>query len=105
MSLPWAFAIAATSAAALGYLAWTDPKRRRAFRFPAAVGRRPRVALAALICSGAVAAAILGAGGFFIWLGAASVFGWAVAATPPGRAEDRLRALTRRLGKCATGSE
>ena len=74
------------SVAALAYLAATDPKRRRAFRLPAAERRYPLAAWAAGLLPGVLVGAVAGAGWFFVWLGAASVLGWGVAALAPGQA-------------------
>jgi hypothetical protein len=82
-------AAAAVSLAAVGYLAATDSKRRRAFRLPP-VGRRYAGAAWALALSpGALLPFASGAGGFCVWLGAVAVGGWAIAATPPGRTPGR----------------
>jgi hypothetical protein len=86
MSLLSALAGTAVSLAALGYLASSDPKRRRAFRLPAPERRYAGAAWAAALAPGAFVAAIGGAGSVFVWLGATSILGWGIAALPPGRA-------------------
>lgn len=73
----------AVSFAAIGYLAATDPKRRSAFRLPAAPRRHPRLAWTALLVPGAVVAGLAGGGGFLAWFGAVTVVGWTVAAVRP----------------------
>jgi hypothetical protein len=82
--LPATLAGTAMSLAALGYLAATDPKRRRSFRLPAPERRHPGAAWIAALAPGALVGAVGGAGAFFVWLGTASVLGWGVAAAPPG---------------------
>jgi hypothetical protein len=89
MSLLAVLAGSAASLAALRYLASTDPKRRRAFRLPPPKERHPRAAWTAVVASGALVATIAGAGGFFVWLGAVTVLGWAIAASRPERRPDR----------------
>lgn len=83
------------SAARLAILAAEDPKRRRAHGLPAAAPPRRRAdALAlALVAVPGLGLALLGdAAGFPRWLGAVSVAGWAVAATPPARAKAAVSA-------------
>ncbi|MFO1210737.1 MAG: hypothetical protein U1E40_16225 [Amaricoccus sp.] len=85
------------SLAALGHLASTDPKRRRVFHRPAPRRRRAGAAWAAALLPGAAAAAVSGAGGFFVWFGAVSVCGWALAAARPGQATELCRAVRDRI--------
>ena len=73
------------SLAALGYLAATDPKRRRAFRLPTAKRRRAGLAWAAALLAGALVPVWSGGGGFLIWFGATTVTGWGLAAISPER--------------------
>jgi hypothetical protein len=73
------------SLAALAHLAATDPKRRRAFRLPEPAPRRPGVVWAAALLPGLLLPVSAGAGGFFVWLGAVAVLGWAIAALSPNR--------------------
>jgi hypothetical protein len=73
------------SLAALAHLAATDPKRRRAFRLPEPGPRRPGVVWAAALLPGLLLPVSAGAGGFFVWLGAVAVLGWAIAALSPNR--------------------
>lgn len=92
------------SLAAFGYLAATDPKRRRVFRLAPATRRRPRLAWAIALLPGLALPVIGGAGAFFVWLGAVSVAGWAVAAVSPTRAADwahRLREASVALRRAA----
>lgn len=73
--------------AAIGRLAATDPKRRRAFALAPFDGRRHAATLVALALGPGVV--LLGGGfgaGFLIWLGATTVAGWAIAAASPQRA-------------------
>jgi len=71
---------------ALAYLAATDPKRRRVVdQPPLDTRRRTLLALTATIGPGILLAFIGDAAGFVIWLGAASVGGWGVAAATPER--------------------
>ena len=83
----------AVSLAALGHLAATDPKRRRAFRLPPAPGGRPGLAWAAVLLPGGAVASLAGGGGFLVWFGAVTVAGWAIAARRPQRAERAGHAL------------
>lgn len=68
----------------LAYLAATDAKRRRAF----GLGARPRrfawPARVAVFAPGLALATAGAWAAFTIWLGAATVAGWGVAASPPG---------------------
>lgn len=102
--------LAATGAslAALGWLAATDPKRRRAFRLSLApVQPRARNAAWALaLLPGALVPLASGGAGFVLWLGAVSVAGWGLAAMPPDDSLTRLRsaaleALRERLARLA----
>lgn len=88
----------AVTLVALGWLTVTDPKRRRAFRRPTFTGRR-RVAVAwmVVLLPGVLLLATGEAAGFLIWMGAASVAGWAMAAIPPARAARIRRSLDRPL--------
>ena len=72
------------SLAALGYLAATDPKRRRAFRLPEVAERWPGVAWALVLLPGLLVPLASGGAGFVIWLGASAIGGWGVAAGAPG---------------------
>ncbi|MEM9248835.1 MAG: hypothetical protein AAGB05_09095 [Pseudomonadota bacterium] len=72
------------SLAGLGYMAVTDPKRRRVFRQPPLTGRRwlwP--ARVAVFAPAAVLVALGHWSGLMIWAGAVSVLGWAMAAVRP----------------------
>ena len=80
-----ALTLAAVAATLLGlaYFTATDPKRRRAFKLPP---RRRRVVLPAciLVLAPGVLLLVFGRGaGFVIWLGAATVLGWLMAARAP----------------------
>ena len=86
MMLPVVLAATAISTAALGHLASTDPKRRRVFHLPAPRRRHAGAAWAATLTPGAIVAVVSGAGGLFVWLGAVSVIGWALASARPRRA-------------------
>jgi hypothetical protein len=85
------------SLAGLGYLAATNPKRRSAFRLPPPERRRAGWGWAAVLAPGLFAAGLGGAGGLFIWFGATSAAGWAIAAVPPGRAAELIGMLRRPL--------
>jgi hypothetical protein len=87
----------AVSLAALGYLAATDPKRRRSFRLPPAGPRQAGVAWIVALAPGALVAAVGGAGGLFVWFGAVSVLGWGIAALPPGRVGAAAEAMLHRI--------
>jgi hypothetical protein len=87
----------AVSLGALGYLAATDPKRRRAFRLPPPAPRRAEIGWTLALLPG-VLAAWSGAAGLFAWLGAVTVVGWILAATSP----DRAAAARRRLEATAS---
>lgn len=75
----------AVSLAGLGYLAGTDPKRRRAFRLSPAASAHPRAGWAAVLLPGLALPFFAGGGDFTLWIGAVSVTGWAIAALPPER--------------------
>jgi hypothetical protein len=93
--MPAILAGTATSLAALGYLAATDPKRRRSFRLPAPGRRHPGAAWIAALAPGALVGAVGGAGAFFVWFGATSVLGWGIAASPPDTTAGRTIRLER----------
>ncbi len=87
---------ALASGAGLVMLAAEDPKRRRVHGLPPAKPRRRSAALV-LVAAPGLGLALLGdAAGFTIWLGAVSFAGWAVAATPPARAEAIVGGLLER---------
>lgn len=73
--------LALPSAAALGLLGLSDPKRRRARAEPPAPAprRAGRLALAALLACAAAAAAAGGAAALIVWTMAAAALGWAIA--------------------------
>lgn len=75
----------AVSLAGVGYLAGTDPKRRRAFRLPPAARSNPRLGWALVLLPGVLLPFAAGGAGFTVWIGAVSVVGWAIAALPPER--------------------
>ena len=83
----------AMSLVALGHLAATDPKRRRAFRLPPAPGGHPGLAWAAVLLPGGAVAWLAGGGGLLVWFGAVTVAGWAIAALRSQRAERARHAL------------
>lgn len=85
----------AVSLAGVGYLAGTDPKRRRAFRLPPATGASPRLGWALVLGPGLVLPFAAGGAGFTIWIGAVTVAGWAIAALPPERTAELGRGLER----------
>lgn len=95
MSAAATTAATAVSLVALGRLAAGDPKRRRAFRLPAQENRRAGLLWAAALAPGLLVPFWSGAAGFFVWLGAVSVFGWVAAAISP----DRNLALRMRLAE------
>jgi hypothetical protein len=95
--LPSVLLATGVSLAGLGWLAATDPKRRRAFRLPRPERRRAAWGWTGVLAPGALAAALGGAGGFLVWFGATSAAGWAVAALPPGRAAELAREARRRI--------
>lgn len=98
----------ALSLAALAALAAQDPKRRRAFGLPQPAATRPSGLLWGAALAPALPAVLWGgAGGLILWLGATSVLGWAMVATPPGtsgiwlahlagRVRDMVASLARR---------
>ena len=74
------------SAASIALLAALDPKRRRTL--PARRGLRGLLALAALLPG--IALAVAGRWtDFLIWIGAAGIFGWAIAALASMRAKSQ----------------
>jgi len=85
----------AVSLAGVGYLAGTDPKRRRAFRLPPAARSSPRLGWALVLAPGVLLPFAAGGAGFTVWIGAVSVVGWAIAALPPER--------TARVGRRCAG--
>ena len=88
----------ALSLAALGWVAATDPKRRRAFGLPPHPGpRRTGTAWLLALLPGFVLPVWAGGAGFVIWLGAVTVAGWGLAALPPDRPAAWIEALRRRL--------
>ena len=97
MSLLATLAAISLSLAALGYLAATDPKRRRAFRLPPPYRRRAGAAWAAALGPGLLLPYWSGGAGFFVWLGAASVAGWILAAVSPVRSAAMREMLNERL--------
>lgn len=114
MSAIATLAATAVSGGGLAYLAATDGKRRRAFRLPPAGPRRGAAAWAAVLLPGVVLPVWSGAAGFFVWLGATAVLGWAIGATAPGRIADlhgqaagwlraRLGPLPAPAGRCWYG--
>lgn len=106
MSVLAVLAATVASLGALGCLAASDPKRRRAFRRSPPTRRAPRLGWAAVLAPGVLAVVAGGAGGFVIWFGAVSVAGWALVAISPDRfaaLEMRLSEGRRRLAR-ATGS-
>lgn len=84
MSMGAVFALTLVSLIGLGYLAWSDPKRRRTFR-ETKLERRPLLwpARAALFGPGALLVAIGHWSGLTIWAGAVTVLGWIMAAISP----------------------
>ncbi len=76
----------AITLAGIGWLAVTDPKRRRVFEMsdPARPRRTVPVVAAAFIPGIALLALGNGAA-FVVWLGATTVFGWGIAALTPAR--------------------
>lgn len=75
----------AVSLGAIGWLAATDPKRRRAFRQPAMPRRHSRLLWTAVWLPGVLLPFWSGGAGLVIWMGAVSVAGWGVAAISPRR--------------------
>jgi hypothetical protein len=91
-------AAVAVSLAGVGYLAGTDQKRRRAFRFPPAPQASPRLGWGLVLLPGVLLPFAAGGAGFAVWIGAVSVAGWAIAALPPERTA-RLRRHCSRLAE------
>lgn len=81
------------SLAALAWIAAGDPKRLRAFRRPVVVRRGVGLAWALALAPGVLVPLWGGSGGFFVWLGAATVAGWAMAAVSPDRVAATRAAL------------
>lgn len=84
MSLGGVFILTALSLVAVGYFAFTDPKRRRAAKLDVLETRRflcPARAL--LLAPGVYLLAAANWSGLAIWAGAVTVLGWVIAATPP----------------------
>ena len=75
------------SLAAIGYLAATDPKRRRAFRLPKVAERRPRLAWTLVLLPGVLVPIWSGGAGFVLWLGASATLGWLLVGLSPRRLE------------------
>lgn len=75
----------AVSLGAIGWLAATDPKRRRAFRQPAMPRRHARLLWTAVWLPGLLLPFWSGGAGLVVWMGAVSVAGWGVAAVSPRR--------------------
>lgn len=75
------------SLAAIGYLAVTDPKRRRTHRQPAVAARLSGAAWALALLPGALVPFASGGGGFVIWLGATATLGWLLVAMDPAQLE------------------
>jgi len=73
------------SLAAIGYLAATDPKRRRAFRQPAVPKRWPRLAWTLVLLPGVLVPMGSVGAGFVIWLGASATLGWLLVGLSPKR--------------------
>lgn len=88
----------AISLAALLWLSFTDPKRRRSFARPAYSGpRRTGLAWTVALLPGLLLPVIAGGPGVVLWFGALTVTGWALIAIPPGRGG----ALADRLDRAA----
>ena len=94
MTVPLTPLAIAVSLAALLWLSFTDPKRRRAFARPAYPGpRRAGLAWTVALLPGPLLAPVAGGPGLVLWLGALTVTGWGLIAIPPGRGgavSDRL---------------
>ncbi|GHD46651.1 hypothetical protein GCM10017083_16030 [Thalassobaculum fulvum] len=85
-----------TTLAALSHLAATDPKRRRAAALPVArKRRRAGLAVTAALCPGFLLLTAADGVDFTLWLSAASLGGWGVAACPPRRAARAMVRLAR----------
>jgi hypothetical protein len=86
----------AVSLAALLWLSFTDPKRRRAFARPPYTGpRRVGFAWSAALLPGLFLPALAGGPGLVLWLGALTVIGWGLIAIPPGEGGALARAIDR----------
>ncbi|PZQ49889.1 MAG: hypothetical protein DI556_10580 [Rhodovulum sulfidophilum] len=74
------------SLAALLWLSFTDPKRRRSFGLKPYDGPRRAGLIWTIAClPGLFLPVLAGGAGFVLWLGALTVLAWAVVAVPPGR--------------------
>lgn len=86
----------AVSTSAIGYLTATDAKRRRVFG-QEPINREPWqkwAALGTLFLPGVLLLAVGNGAGFTVWIAAATVLGWVLAAMTPDRAarlHDRFR--------------
>lgn len=85
------------SLAAIGYLAVTDPKRRRTFRHPEAGRPRAAVGWTVALLPGVLVPFASGGAGFVLWLGTTATAGWVLVALPPDRLEAARIWLSRRL--------
>lgn len=83
------------SLAAIGYLAVTDPKRRRTHRQPAVAARHSGAAWVLVVLPGVLVPFASGGGGFVVWLGTTATLGWLLVAVDPARLE-ALRVRMRR---------
>jgi hypothetical protein len=81
------FSAVGVSLAAIGYLAVTDPKRRRAFRQAEVGERRALVGWAVALLPGALVPLASGGAGFVLWLGATATLGWLLVGIRPERLE------------------
>ena len=96
MSGFWTLLAVAASLAALGRLAATDPKRRRAFRLEPYEGeRRVRILWCLAFAPGAALAGLGTAADFVVWCGAGTTLGWVLVATPPALQQRWLQAAKR----------
>ena len=86
------------SLAAIGYLAVTDPKRRRAFRQAGAGERRAAAGWAVALMPGVLVPWASGGGGFVVWLGATATAGWLLVGMQPERLESARLWLARCKG-------
>lgn len=88
------------SLAAIGYLAATDPKRRRTFRMPEVAVRWPRLAWTVALLPGLLVPSWSGGAGFVTWLGATATLGWILVALPPKWIETLRLGLGRWRSPC-----
>ncbi|MEM6546279.1 MAG: hypothetical protein AAF713_00885 [Pseudomonadota bacterium] len=96
MTAIWTIVALAVSTLGIGYLAATDAKRRRVFRRPPLEKRRWTFLARTAVFAPAVPLIVVGdLAALVIWMGAATVLGWGIAAVSP-RQLDGLAVWLRR---------